>query len=117
MYLKVTPEAKEKLVSYLNDATVDLLLDFDDGVGPLSPKGACALLTVFRLVVVKTGEYSKDYNAKLASDIGVLRYKDYSATYMDEEMTLVLDPQTQALQLKGNQNGVLAPNLAIVDFR
>lgn len=116
MYLKVTPEAKEKLVSYLDNAQVDLLLDFDDGVGPLSPKGACALLTVFRLVVVKKGAYLKDYNASLASDIGLLRYKDYSETYMDEEMTLSVDPNTQALQLKGNQNGILASNVALVSF-
>lgn len=115
MYLNITQAAKEKIAAKVATRHVDLLLDFDDGVGPLSPKGACALSTVFRLVIVPKDKYQKDYNAKLDSDMAVIRYKDYSETYMDQEMTLTVDENTQVLQLKGLQNGLLAANLAIVE--
>lgn len=112
MYLTVTTEAKEKLAPF---ADFDLLLDYDDGVGPLSKTGSCTLDGGFRIIAVKPGTYAKDYSETLDSDLGPVRYKDYTDMFMDNNMKLQINPVNKLLKLSGNSSGELTASVAIVD--
>lgn len=112
MYLTVTDEAKEKLATFTGK---DLLLDYDDGVGPLSKTGSCTLDGGFRIIAVNPGEYTKDYAGELDSDLGTLRYKDYTDMFMDNNMKLQVNPVNKLLRLSGNSSGELTASVAIVD--
>ncbi|MEE5988867.1 iron-sulfur cluster biosynthesis family protein [Ligilactobacillus equi] len=116
MKLTVTKEASKKLSPYLTDSKYDLLLDFDDGVGSLSKVGVCSLDSNFRVVAVKHGDYAKDYNEVLESNVGPFRYKDYSDMYMDKVMRLELNPNNQMLRLIGNGSGELTASVALLDM-
>ncbi|MCP0886806.1 iron-sulfur cluster biosynthesis family protein [Ligilactobacillus sp. WILCCON 0076] len=113
MYLTITQEAKNKLVKYNNK---DLLLDYDDGVGPLSKVGVCSLDSSFRILIVKKGNLNKDYEGKLDSDIGVIRYKDYTDMYMDDNMYLTVNPVNKMLRLTSDSSGELTSSVAIIDY-
>lgn len=115
MYLNVEPEAQAKLQRYL-DADKDLLLDFDDGVGPLSNVGTCTLASVFRIVAVAKGAEQKDYNKALESNIGTFRYKGYSEMYMDNQMRLIVNPTNKMLSLRGSNSGELTGMVTVEDL-
>ncbi len=115
MYLKVEPEAQKKLQPLLDEGK-DLLLDFDDGVGPLSNVGTCTLASVFRIVAVSPGAEEKDYNKSLNSNIGTFRYKGYSEMYMDDQMRLEINPVNKTLSLHGNSGGELTGMVNLEDL-
>ncbi|WP_283601454.1 iron-sulfur cluster biosynthesis family protein [Ligilactobacillus aviarius] len=117
MELKITDEAQAKLKPYFDDPNAVVLLDFDDGVG-YRPEEAisCTLNQEFRLLIVRKDRDYHEYNAKLPTVLGDFYYKDYSKSFMDEEMTIVVNSYQQ-LTLKGKYRGQLTPVLNVLDLR
>ncbi|KRM17402.1 hypothetical protein FC40_GL001174 [Ligilactobacillus hayakitensis DSM 18933 = JCM 14209] len=119
MELFVTDTAKEKLQKYIDDPKAQLILDFDDGVGPLSLEGSCTLNNNFRVVVVdpKDDSYKKDYEKSMPSNIGPFLYKGYSEMYMDKKLKLDVNPATTMIKLVGANSGELTGAVPVVDLR
>ncbi|WP_086443920.1 iron-sulfur cluster biosynthesis family protein [Candidatus Enterococcus lemimoniae] len=115
MFLHVSDEAQIKLTPYIERKAV-IILDLDDGVGRYSKMGVCSLDTSFRLLLLDQLQDKSDFNLSLDSDIGSVYIKDYSKRYLDEEMTLEVDPRLQVFKLK-SPSGVLDGNVPIVDLR
>ncbi|MGK0550936.1 iron-sulfur cluster biosynthesis family protein [Enterococcus faecalis] len=115
MYLTISNDAKAKLTPYLQDQAV-LILDLDDGVGAYSKMGVCSLDTSFRMLILTAEQGKTDYEQKVDSDLGAVYIKEYSKRYLDEEMTLSVDPRLQVLRLSA-PSGVLDGNVPIVDLR
>ncbi len=57
-----------------------------------------------------------DYKLQLDSDIGEVYIKDYSKMYMDEHMTLSLDPRLGVFTLE-SPSGSLDSHVQLVDLR
>lgn len=71
----------DAVVAQLKPLLVDgnqLLLSYDDGVGSYSHHGLVALQVSFQLVVVGKDANVDDYQALIPSNLGPVRYKDYS---------------------------------------
>ena len=115
MFLKVSDEAQVKLTPYIHDQAV-IILDLDDGVGKYSKMGICSLDTSFRLLILEQLQDKSDFDLTLDSDIGAVYIKDYSKRYLDEEMTLEVDPRLQVFKLN-SPSGILDGNVPIVDLR
>lgn len=115
MFLNISDEAQVKLTPYLEENAV-IVLDLDDGVGKYSKMGVCSLDTSFRLLLLDQLQDKTDFGLTIDSGIGAIYIKDYSKRYLDEEMTLEIDPRLQVFKLK-SPSGVLDGNVPIVDLR
>ncbi|HCD4555354.1 TPA: iron-sulfur cluster biosynthesis family protein [Enterococcus faecium] len=115
MYLKITEQAQERLQKYIDEGAT-VILDLDDGVGEYSKMGVCSLDTSFRLLLLDKEQRKNDYKLQLDSDIGDVYIKDYSKMYMDEHMTLSLDPRLCVFTLE-SPSGSLDSHVQLVDLR
>ena len=115
MYLKITEQAQERLQKYIDEGAT-VILDLDDGVGEYSKMGVCSLDTSFRLLLLDKEQRKNDYKLQLDSDIGDVYIKDYSKMYMDEHMTLSLDPRLGVFILE-SPSGSLDSHVQLVDLR
>ncbi|EMW6449967.1 TPA: iron-sulfur cluster biosynthesis family protein [Enterococcus faecium] len=115
MYLKITEQAQERLQKYIDEGAT-VILDLDDGVGEYSKMGVCSLDTSFRLLLLDKEQRKNDYKLQLDSDIGDVYIKDYSKMYMDEHMTLSLDPRLDVFTLE-SPSGSLDSHVQLVDLR
>ena len=115
MYLKITEQAQERLQKYIDEGAT-VILDLDDGVGEYSKMGVCSLDTSFRLLLLDKEQRKNDYKLQLDSDIGDVYIKDYSKMYMDEHMTLSLDPRLGVFTLE-SPSGSLDSPVQLVDLR
>lgn len=96
MKIEVTTEAQNKLKKYL-DSNKHVVLDLDDGVGRFSKEGTCALLTKFRILIVDATESLIDYPIHLDSELGTIYYKESAKDFLDDNLSLRVDPKTQLL--------------------
>jgi uncharacterized protein YqkB len=113
MYLNITTAAQKRIQAKLGTGQ-RLLLDFDDGVGPFSPVGACSLNLGYRLIVVpETFDTTTDYRDTVDSDLGAIAIKPYSETYLADDMKLDVNEQRDVLTLSSNQ-GLLASRVDIL---
>lgn len=96
MKITLTKQAQSKLEKHLQPGQ-KILLDLDDGLGPFSNEGTCALLTKFRILIVDGTEDLKDYSVHLDSDIGTIYFKDSAKDFLDDGMSIRVDPKTQLL--------------------
>jgi Uncharacterized protein conserved in bacteria len=94
MKINLTTEAKNKLQPYV-DKGKKIILDLDDGLGRFSGEGDCALITKFRIIVVDDNEDLSDYKITLDSDLGDIYYKDSAKDFLDEGISLRVNPKTQ----------------------
>ena len=78
--------------------------------------GVCSLDTSFRLLLLDKEQGKNDYKLQLDSDIGEVYIKDYSKMYMDEHMTLSLDPRLGVFTLE-SPSGSLDSHVQLVDLR
>ncbi|MFJ6925178.1 MAG: iron-sulfur cluster biosynthesis family protein, partial [Limosilactobacillus mucosae] len=102
MKLTFTPQAQQRLQKYLQPDS-KLILDFDDGVGPFSKLGNCSLDANFKLIIVKKDAKLPDFNAQLASNLGPVWYKDYTAPQLDEKMEVRFNPTYFTMPLVSEQ--------------
>ncbi|WP_409022587.1 iron-sulfur cluster biosynthesis family protein [Dellaglioa sp. P0083] len=112
MYLKISEDAKSKIMKLMGNDS-EILLDFDDGVGALSNEGTCTLDSSFRMLVIDDQNDSKAYDGTIDSDLGPIRVKEYSKTYMDENMQLVVNERFNSLALHGDNSGLLTGNVTL----
>ncbi|UQS87407.1 iron-sulfur cluster biosynthesis family protein [Nicoliella spurrieriana] len=112
MKMVITAEAKAKIEKVAGPHT-KLLLSLDDGVGPFSDVGSCAVDTSFDLVVVDADLDVPDFNKIIDSNMGPVYYKDYSGQYVDAP-GLTLTVQYNQLALK-NDSGLIDSGVAILD--
>ncbi|CAM2951513.1 iron-sulfur cluster biosynthesis family protein [Dellaglioa algida] len=115
MYLKASEDAKKKIMKLVGDDS-DILLDFDDGVGALSKAGTCSLDSSFRLLIVNSQNDSEAYDEIIESDLGPVRVKGYSKTYMDENMQLLINERFNTLSLHGDNSGLLTGTVKLENF-
>lgn len=113
MYLKISPAAQKRIKTVMKDHQ-QILMDFDDGVGPFSAIGNCSLDDSFRLILVNDQLKFKDFNASFDSDLGRIYYKDYTKPYFDEQMTLSFNDHLFTMPLK-SAFGILTDNVELVD--
>jgi len=114
MKITVTKQAQAKLQKYV-DADKKILLDLDDGFGRFSDEGTCALLTKFRIIAVDSREDLKDYPVHLDSSIGTIYFKDSARDFLDDGMSLKVDPKTQLLVFS-NTKEIVDKSVNIIDL-
>ena len=108
MYLKISEKAQERLEKYVQEGAIS--------VGKYSKMGVCSLDTSFRLLLLNKKQEKTDYPLTINSDMGEVFIKDYSKMYMDEEMTLTLDPRLNVFKLE-SPSGTLDNYVPLVDLR
>lgn len=114
MKIEVTEQAQAKLKKYVL-AGKNILLDLDDGFGCFSDEGTCALLTKFRILAVdKTADLS-DYSVHLDSAIGTIYFKDSAKDFLDDGMSLRVNPKTQLLVFS-NTKETIDNSVNIIDY-
>ena len=114
MKIAITAQAQAKLQKYLATGK-NLLLDLDDGFGHFSKEGTCALLTKFRILAVDKTEDLRDYSVHLDSDIGTIYFKDSAKDFLDDGMSLRIDPKTQLL-IFSNTKETIDKSVNIIDY-
>lgn len=113
MKLTVTEAAQTKIKN-LVAGPAKWLLNLDDGVGNYSREGSCAIDTSFDLIAVNPDVDDPDFNAQMDSDLGPVYYKEYSESYL--EQNLKFDVKYNALILSGD-SGIVDGNVQIKDLR
>ncbi|GAB6092085.1 iron-sulfur cluster biosynthesis family protein [Furfurilactobacillus curtus] len=114
MRLTITPAAQAKLAPLMKPHT-QLLLSYDDGVGPYSAVGFCSLDTAFDLLVVDQDQGTPDYDEAIDSNLGEIKVKGYSKAQLAEQMRLDLNPTFNTLRLTSDHEQ-LDPNVQLKDL-
>jgi len=114
MKIEITESAQAKLQPYVT-AGKNILLDLDDGFGRFSDEGTCALLTKFRIIAVDANENLSDYTVHLDSSIGTVYFKDSAKDFLDDGMSLKVDPKTQLL-IFANTKEIIDKSVNIIDL-
>lgn len=114
MQLTFTNAAQKRLSKYLSD-NKQMLLDYDDGVGPFSATGSCSMDNNFKLIFVDKDKQYKDFDASLNSNLGTIFYKGYTRPQLEDQMTVRFNPHTFTMPLS-TPHGLLTEDLEILDF-
>lgn len=114
MKIEVTDQAQAKLQKYV-EAGKKILLDLDDGFGRFSGQGDCALITKFRIIAVDPEENLSDYSVHLESALGIIYFKDSAKDFLDDGMSLRVDPKTQLL-IFTNTKETIDKSVNIIDY-
>lgn len=114
MKITLDEAAKEKLSAYL-DSNKQLLLTFEDGVGPYSQHAMIHMQTQFSINIISPEMEKADYDEKIPSNIGYFWIKGYSKEDLQEEMRIKFNPRLSAFSLSG-EGGMIDDNLGFKDF-
>lgn len=108
---KMTDTAVAKLQELTTNGQ-RIVLDLDDGVGPFSSVGTCALNTHFNLVIVPEDKVTTDFNVALDSPVGPVLVKDYSQEYFGAQPKL--DVGMGGIFSLSDESGLLDSTLGVV---
>lgn len=114
MKITLDEAAKEKLSAYL-DSNKQLLLTFEDGVGPYSQHAMIHMQIQFSINIISPEMEKADYDEKIPSNIGDFWIKGYSREDLQEEMRIKFNPRLSAFSLSG-EGGMIDDNLGFKDF-
>lgn len=114
MKITLDEAAKEKLTVYLG-ANKQLLLTFEDGVGPYSQHAMIHMQTQFSINIISTEMDKSDYDEKITSEIGDFWIKGYSKEDLQEEMKIKFNSRLSTFSLSG-EGGMIDDNLGFKDF-
>lgn len=114
MKIEITQQAQAKLEKYVK-ANQNILLDLDDGFGRFSDEGTCALLTKFRILIVDKTANLVDYTVHLDSELGTIYFKDSAKDFLDDGMSLRVNPKTQLLVFS-NTKETIDRSVNIVEY-
>ncbi|HAT54534.1 MAG TPA: iron-sulfur cluster biosynthesis family protein [Lactobacillus sp.] len=92
----------DEVLAQLKPLLIDgnqLLLSYDDGVGPYSHHGLVALQVSFQWVIVGKDANIDDYQAVIPSNIGPVRYKDYSGRFLGSQLHATFNHLMHAIKL------------------
>jgi uncharacterized protein YqkB len=113
-------EMKSRVTKKFNEKTPHgkLLLDFDDGVGPLSKFGSCSINVHFRLLFVDDDVDTSIYDMEIENNLGIpLTMKGYSEIYFGADSAKMVFEKSYALHVLKTDNEVLDKNVEFIDFR
>ncbi|GAK47833.1 hypothetical protein LOSG293_130220 [Secundilactobacillus oryzae JCM 18671] len=110
---KMSADVVERLKRHSADQK-NIVLDFDDGVGPYSAVGGCALDGGFKLLLVANEISGDDYEPLLDSPLGQVWVKKYSLGYFENEGPKLALNSNGMVQFSNN-SGLVEANLEIVD--
>ncbi|HAT55009.1 MAG TPA: hypothetical protein DCW31_07200 [Lactobacillus sp.] len=113
MQLTFTTEAKTKLQTMMEPNAV-LLLDLDDGIGPLS-KVLLENGLAYRLFVCTPEQVPASFSNHLQTTIGPLYFNTETEFYMDENMQIVYKKAQNRFELHSEQ-AILEPSLEVVSL-
>ena len=114
MKLTFTTEAIERLKKYVAKDK-QILLDFEDGVGPFSAVGSCSLDGGYRLIFIDKGLNLKDFDTQIDSNLGPLNIKGESRAQFDDQMTIRFNRHLFTLPLVSDRR-TLTENVEVVDY-
>ncbi|MFR3685748.1 MAG: iron-sulfur cluster biosynthesis family protein [Enterococcus sp.] len=114
MKITLDEAAKEKLSTYLG-VNAQLLLTFEDGVGPYSQHAMIHMQTQFSINIISSEMDKADYDGKIPSNIGYFWIKGYSKEDLQEDMRIKFNPRLSTFSLSG-EGGMIDDNLGFKDF-
>lgn len=112
--LTFEPAVVDKLAPKLDDQK-RLLLTFEDGVGAYSQHAAYHMQTQFTVNIIAADASTDGYDVEMDSNLGPVAIKGYSATELQHDMKLKLNPHQNTLQLTG-EGGMIDDNVGLIDF-
>ncbi|BAP85029.1 hypothetical protein LOOC260_104650 [Paucilactobacillus hokkaidonensis JCM 18461] len=115
MKLTVSKEALTILQPKLRDHT-NLLLSYDDGVGPYSHHGLEALQIAFKLIFITDQMPMDDYNLKIESNLGPIYVKEYSTEFLGTNLKIQFNTNYHLFTLS-DDGEIIEDNLQIEDLR
>ena len=114
--LTVTDAALNRIKKYLSPDK-QIVLDFDDGVGPFSAIGNCNLEAIYRLIFVNKDVDLPDFDEKVSSNIGDIYIKSelYANIQFEDQMEIRFDPRHFTMPLV-SPTKTLTDNIEVVDI-
>ncbi|KRL26146.1 hypothetical protein FD27_GL001283 [Limosilactobacillus frumenti DSM 13145] len=114
--LTVTDAALNRIKKYLSPDK-QIVLDFDDGVGPFSAIGNCNLEANYRLIFVNKDVDLPDFDEKVSSNIGDIYIKSelYANIQFEDQMEIRFDPRHFTMPLV-SPTKTLTDNIEVVDI-
>lgn len=114
--LFVTDAAKERIAKYIS-SDKQIILDFDDGVGPFSAIGNCNLDANYKLIFVNKDVDLPDFDEKVSSNIGDIYIKSelYANIQFEDKMELRFNPRHFTLPLV-TPTKILTDNVEVLDI-
>ena len=114
--LMVTDEALARIKRHLRPDK-QIVLDFDDGVGPFSAIGNCNLEANYRLIFVNKDVDLPDFDEKGSSNIGDIHIKSelYANIQFEDQMEIRFDPKHFTMPLV-SPTKILTDNIEVVDI-
>lgn len=116
MKLTVSDAAVSVLQPQLGDQPTNILLSYDDGVGPYSHHGLVALQIAFKLIFITANMPMNDYGLKIDSNIGPIYAKKYSSEFFGPHLKIDFNARYHLLTLV-DDGEIIEPNLEIQDLR
>lgn len=114
MKLTFTTETIERLDKYVAKDK-QILLDFEDGVGPFSAVGSCSLDGGYRLIFIDKGLSMKDFDTQINSNLGLVKIKGESRAQFDDQMKIRFNRHLFTLPLVSDRR-TLTENVEVVDY-
>ncbi|WP_137597922.1 iron-sulfur cluster biosynthesis family protein [Paucilactobacillus kaifaensis] len=115
MKLTISESALSILEPKLSDHT-NILLSYDDGVGPYSHHGLVALQIAFKLILITDQMPMQDYDLKIDSNLGPIYAKGYSSEFFGSNLKIDFNPHYHLFSLV-DDGEVIEDNLEIQDLR
>lgn len=114
--LTVTAAAMDRLRKYMSPDK-QIVLDFDDGVGPFSAIGNCNLDVNYRLIFVNRDVKLPDFDEIVSSNIGDIRIKSewYASAQFEDQMELRFDSKHFTMPLV-SPTKILTDNVEVVEI-
>lgn len=114
--LTVTDDALDRIKKYISPDK-QIVLDFDDGVGPFSAIGNCSLDANYRLIFVNKDVDLPDFDEKVSSNIGDIHIKSelYANIQFEDLMEIRFDPKHFTMPLV-SPTKTLTDNIEVVDI-
>ncbi|WP_125704760.1 iron-sulfur cluster biosynthesis family protein [Lacticaseibacillus daqingensis] len=114
MEIQFDAAAMAKLTPHLV-AGKQLLMTFEDGVGPYSQHAMIHMQVQFTLNVVAADADLTAYDTTVDSNLGPVLIKGYSTEDLDDHMAVHLNEAANTMSLTGD-GGMIDSNLGFIDF-
>ncbi|MCF6418253.1 MAG: iron-sulfur cluster biosynthesis family protein [Furfurilactobacillus sp.] len=113
MDLVFSDEAQTKLASKMTDDDA-LLLDLDDGIGPLSPYLKENGL-MYQLFICPKTKVPSSFTKHFQTSLGPVYFTDVTEVYLDEHMKITYKPVQNRFELQSDQQ-IMESSLDLVNL-
>lgn len=108
-------EAAQAKLNPLLGPDKQLLLTFEDGVGPYSQHAMIHMQVQFTLNVIAADTEAPDYDVSIDSNLGPVKIKGYSQEDLDPHLTLRFRQNEDTFVLSGD-GGMIDGEVGLIDF-